>query len=375
VLRGRSVADALDDPVVVEALRKVAQRLVELSDGAEAPRPGELLLQGADEAIEAAIVLGLAGEGGAGSHPDGSELVGHPACLPRMATRARHRLAPQGSGRWYAEDSREARPEDLPLRRAGPRRDPRRPRIHALRRRRPPQGLGAAPPGVRRTHRDAPGPQDHARARHPRLRPPDRRARTRHPRPHDHDQDSRRDVGHRRDRMPYRRGKRCRLRRSRPLHGRVSRGVRPARRGMRLEAIEYLREAINFTKGRYEDKIAEGTKLRHDHGSQFISHAFQDELKTLGIESSPSSVRQPEGNGCVERFIRTLKAQLLWLHQIRTVEELKQALRDFAPPLQQPLDHRADRLSSARSAPTPPFAAGRVSTIFNLSQKLGAVQV
>ena len=52
--------------------------------------------------------------------------------------------------------------------------------------------------------------------------------------------------------------------------------------------------------------------------------------KTLGIESSPSFVRQPEGNGCVERFIRTLKEQLLWLHRFRTVEELNQALRDFA---------------------------------------------
>ena len=63
-------------------------------------------------------------------------------------------------------------------------------------------------------------------------------------------------------------------------------------------------------------------KLRHDHDSQFISHAFRDELKTPGIESSPSFVRQPEGNGCVERFIRPLKEQLLWLHRFRTVEEL-----------------------------------------------------
>ena len=61
-----------------------------------------------------------------------------------------------------------------------------------------------------------------------------------------------------------------------------------------------------------------------------LLHAFEDELKTLGIESSPSFVRQPEGNGCVERFIRTLKEQLLWLHRFRTVEELNQALRDFA---------------------------------------------
>ena len=107
-------------------------------------------------------------------------------------------------------------------------------------------------------------------------------------------------------------------------------GVRAALRGTRFEAIECVREAIWATKGHYEVAIAAGVSLRHDHGSQFISHAFQDELRTVGIASSPSFVRQPEGNGCVERFIRTLKEQLLWLRRFRTVGELDQALRDFA---------------------------------------------
>jgi putative transposase len=107
-------------------------------------------------------------------------------------------------------------------------------------------------------------------------------------------------------------------------------GVRAARRGTRFEAIECLREAIRSAKGRYEDKIAKGTKLRHDHGSQFISHAFQDELETLGIESSPSFGRQPEGRRCVGQFIRTQKEQLLWLQRFCADDELNQALRDFA---------------------------------------------
>jgi len=93
-------------------------------------------------------------------------------------------------------------------------------------------------------------------------------------------------------------------------------GVRAALRGTRFEAMECLREAIRAVKGRYDTNIAKGTKLRHDHGTQFISHAFRDDLKTAGIESSPSFVRQPEGNGCVERFIRTLKEQLLWLQPV-----------------------------------------------------------
>ena len=33
---------------------------------------------------------------------------------------------------------------------------------------------------------------------------------------------------------------------------------------------------------------------RHDHGSQYMSDDFQAEIAFLGMESSPSFVRQPE---------------------------------------------------------------------------------
>jgi transposase InsO family protein len=107
-------------------------------------------------------------------------------------------------------------------------------------------------------------------------------------------------------------------------------GVRATLRGTRYDALDCPREADHLTRGRYEDKIAKDTKLRHEHGSQFVLHAFHYRPRTLGKESSPSFLRQPEGNGCVERFIRTLKEQLLWLQRFRTVAELNQALRDFA---------------------------------------------
>jgi transposase InsO family protein len=47
------------------------------------------------------------------------------------------------------------------------------------------------------------------------------------------------------------------------------------------------------------------------------------------MESSPAFVGQLEGNGCVERFIRTLKGQLLWVRTFWAVEELRQALAEF----------------------------------------------
>ncbi|SRR5713226_4943694 len=70
-------------------------------------------------------------------------------------------------------------------------------------------------------------------------------------------------------------------------------------------------------------------RLRHDHGSQYMSDDFQAEIAFLGMESSPAFVRQPEGNGCAGRFIRTQKEQLLWGRTFQTVEELRQALRNL----------------------------------------------
>lgn len=60
-----------------------------------------------------------------------------------------------------------------------------------------------------------------------------------------------------------------------------------------------------------------------------MSDDFQAEIAFLGMESSPAFVRQPEGNGCIERFFRTLKEQLLWLRRFRNLDELREALTEF----------------------------------------------
>ena len=75
--------------------------------------------------------------------------------------------------------------------------------------------------------------------------------------------------------------------------------------------------------------VASGLALRHDHGSQYVSHHFQSEIRFLGLASSPAFVREPEGNGCAERFIRVLKENLLWVRRFDTVEELRLALIAF----------------------------------------------
>ncbi len=106
-------------------------------------------------------------------------------------------------------------------------------------------------------------------------------------------------------------------------------GIHAARRAMRWEALEPVRQAVRRCFGSIHEKISASLELRHDHGSQYISDDFQSEIKFLGLHSSPSFVRAPEGNGCVERAIRTLKEQLLWVQTFWTVEELRLALIEW----------------------------------------------
>ena len=106
-------------------------------------------------------------------------------------------------------------------------------------------------------------------------------------------------------------------------------GIHAAQHATRFEALEPLRQGVRRHFGRFAKGIACGLSVRHDHGSQYMAHDFQAELRFLGITSSPAFVRAPEGNGCAERFIRTLKENLLWVRSFASVEELRHALLAF----------------------------------------------
>lgn len=106
-------------------------------------------------------------------------------------------------------------------------------------------------------------------------------------------------------------------------------GIHAAIRGTRFEALQPIRQGVRECFGACATDVAAGLTIRHDNGSQYISHDFQNEIAWLGAKSSPSLVRAPEGNGCAERFIRTLKENLLWITTFNTMEELQAALQKF----------------------------------------------
>ena len=77
----------------------------------------------------------------------------------------------------------------------------------------------------------------------------------------------------------------------------------------------------------------------------------------VGIEPSPGFVRQPEGSGCVGRFIRTFKENLLLVRRFATIEELRLALLEF-----QRLDDQSPIAQHAGDR-TPPRVRGELGIL------------
>ena len=76
--------------------------------------------------------------------------------------------------------------------------------------------------------------------------------------------------------------------------------------------------ASELAYGAFEKDVARGLAVRSDWGPQYAANAFRNELAWLGITHSPSFVGEPQCNGVIERFIRTLKEQCLWRHRFET---------------------------------------------------------
>ena len=87
--------------------------------------------------------------------------------------------------------------------------------------------------------------------------------------------------------------------------------------------------AVRQQFGHLGRDAARGLLLRHDHGSAFMSDHFQNQIAFLGMTPSFAFVRQPETNGVAERFIRTLKEQVVWGRIFRNAEEVRGAVRAF----------------------------------------------
>jgi len=99
--------------------------------------------------------------------------------------------------------------------------------------------------------------------------------------------------------------------------------------GNRYAALQPLSMALDNLYGGVEEGIARGLSLRMDHGTQYLSDHFLNQIKFWGITPSFAFVAEPQTNGVAERFNRTLKEQAIYGRVFRTVEDVREAVKNF----------------------------------------------
>ena len=93
---------------------------------------------------------------------------------------------------------------------------------------------------------------------------------------------------------------------------------------------------------------AEHTVIHSDHGSQFTSWAFSENVRRLGLVSSMGTVGDAYDNAPMESFWGTVQIELLNRHNWQTTVELSVALVDFIENF-----YNADRRHSSLGYLTP----------------------
>jgi putative transposase len=74
------------------------------------------------------------------------------------------------------------------------------------------------------------------------------------------------------------------------------------------------------------ENVPDGLELRTDHGPQFTGSDCETMCRRWGIDHTFAPVGRPTGNAVVERLIRTLKEEVIWLRDWDTVEQVREAV-------------------------------------------------
>jgi len=69
--------------------------------------------------------------------------------------------------------------------------------------------------------------------------------------------------------------------------------------------------------------------LMSDNGSQPTSVSFMRACSLLGIKQAFTAYNNPKGNANTERLIRTIKEELIWVNEFKSLEEVETKLKEW----------------------------------------------
>jgi transposase InsO family protein len=105
------------------------------------------------------------------------------------------------------------------------------------------------------------------------------------------------------------------------------------------------------------ENVPAGVELRSDHGPQYTGSDCADLCDEWNLLHTYAPVGRPTGNAVVERVIRTLKEEVVWLRDWESIDELRAALEAWVKRYNEqrphqalgwktPAEYRAERLST-----------------------------
>lgn len=106
-------------------------------------------------------------------------------------------------------------------------------------------------------------------------------------------------------------------------------GWHVAKVGNHLAALEPIKQGLETRYGTVGQQVALGLSLRRDNGPQYLAEGFHRQVRHWGIAISPALPYEPETNGCIERFWRTLKEQCIYGRVFNTLAEVEAVVRRF----------------------------------------------
>lgn len=81
--------------------------------------------------------------------------------------------------------------------------------------------------------------------------------------------------------------------------------------------------------------------LMSDNGSQPTSVSFMKTCSILGIQQTFTAYNNPKGNANTERLLRTIKEELIWVNEFKSLEEVETKLKDWVEEYNQNYLHSA----------------------------------
>lgn len=106
-------------------------------------------------------------------------------------------------------------------------------------------------------------------------------------------------------------------------------GWHVCKKGDRFAALQPIAQGVQRVFGSVGADVARGLGVRSDHGPQYRADDFRNQLRFWGAAPSMALVGEPETNGVAERFIRTVREQVLNGRVFRNLDEVRVAMAAF----------------------------------------------